>query len=611
MIRKSSRWLSLSAALCVAASGMTGCSSKPLLSNIRIPGSKSGMEEKVAASKQAEKKQAEKPTLSQKESSKLLAEAQAFEKQGDFTSAAKSYRKYFEQQGTISPIERQKNASALKSEKTAVAEKAPEKSPVRDTSQPTIRPATKSQVQPSSTLTSDEPQDPWAELDSRPTVTPQRSTSDRLDPTKIVRQSPVQDADAVERPAWAAENLTASSKAPETDQKNPDPPVVTSEDLDDLLDLDEGKLDWGDDDVAVTAADTVDSASSLDQDSAAAKASEEALPRLDLFGSGESKSPVAAPAEVDSVAAAPAEADLLEPLQADLTASETQSPDAAESDAPAFEPGPPEAAVAVSVDSTEDLSPPMMDDAVGTDSNPPLSVAELCKQCEPWIYSWAVKLESTDPAIRKEALNQLANSGSAARSAGLAVRASLADVDPLVQCHAAWALWEIENDSTASVDMLSTLVNSPKSEVAQLACYMLGDIGSPADAAVDELVTLRDHADAETRIHAAEALVRIQGSDDRSVQILCDGLKSHSAQERWLATVALGRCRGAHSGLAVEALTKCLYDVDVDVRCAAALSLGGLGTEARSAVSALEKVSHRDDPVVSDAANAALACIQR
>lgn len=607
MIRKSSRWLSLSAALCVAASGMTGCSSKPLLSNLRIPGSKSGMEEKVAASKQAEK-----PSLSQKESSKLLAEAQAFEKRGDFTNAAKSYRRYFEQQGTISPIERQKNASALKSEKTAVAEKAPEKSPVGDNSRPTIRPVTKSQQQPSSTLTSDEPQDPWADLESRPVVTPQRSASDRLEPakvvadTKVVRKSPVQNADAVERPAWAAED-----KAPESAQKKPAQPVVTSEDLDDLLDLDEGQLDWGDEDAAVTAAESREAAPSLNQESAVSKTTAEALPHFDLFGSGESESPAAAPAEAESVVAVPAEADLLEPLQADLAVTESQTPDAAESDAPMFEPGPVKAAVAVTADSAEDLTPPVMDDTVETDSNPPLSVAELCKQCEPWIYSWAVKLESTDPAIRKEALNQLANSGSAARSAGLAVRASLADVDPLVQCHAAWALWEIENDSTASVDILSTLVNSPKSEVAQLACYMLGDIGSPADAAVDELITLRDHADVETRIHAAEALVRIQGSDDRSVQILCDGLKSPSAQERWLATVALGRCRGAHSGLAVEALTKCLSDVDVDVRCAAALSLGGLGAEARSAVSALEKVLHGDDPVASDAANAALACIKR
>ena len=187
----------------------------------------------------------------------------------------------------------------------------------------------------------------------------------------------------------------------------------------------------------------------------------------------------------------------------------------------------------------------------------------------------------------------------------------LQDSDPLVQAHAAWALWVIENDPWDSVTTLRPLLDHSNADVVELACYMLGDIGPQADSATDALKLLRDHADGTLRVHAAEALIRIQGVDDKSLGVLTNALKSRVSQERWIAAVALGRCRGDHSESAVTALTAALKDVDPEVRSAAALSLGGLGKEAEKASLELERVAHMDDPQVRDAARAALACLKR
>ena len=271
----------------------------------------------------------------------------------------------------------------------------------------------------------------------------------------------------------------------------------------------------------------------------------------------------------------------------------------------------PDDAVEKSVASNDDeLAAPVL-----TDQEPETAahetIAVLCKNCEPWVYSQAVKLESSDPEVRKEALTKLADMGSTARQAGLAVRTLLEDTDPLVQAHAAWALWEIDNEPQESVSTLTELLDHTNAEVVQLACYMLGDIGPQAESGRHPLELLRDSSDNRTRIHAAEALIRIDGGGPDSVKILTSAAKSQDIEERWIAVVALGRCRGEAAPLAVTALLSALNDVNPDVRSAAALSLGGLGKEAAVTRPELEKMARHDDPAVRDAALAALACLNK
>ncbi len=584
MIRKSCRWLSLSAALCMAASGLPGCSSKPLLSGLRLPGTKSkvGAEEPVASSKKLHK-------ATDGEAADLLAQAQDYEKQGDFPNAAKAYRLYFEKQGSGPSAGRPQSPSGT--DQSALASKA-RQAPKPDSDVAPIRSVSKEKTQPRKTIDPETPRDPWAELAELQAEQPKKQPSTL---PQTAQKKPTRPSEAVagadqsaELPEWASSGRPVART----------PSKVSDEDLNDLLDLDEGELDWGD----ASAEQPEETVAAVDPVETRAT-SEDELPRFDLFNTASET-----PGRDEATAR---EDEGMSPPQEDVVWN-THAADTSEMVPETESEAPPEDQLAGSTESALDgLAPPILEDSTATPEPLPGSLATLCKDCEPQVSAWVIKLESSDPEARKEALAQLANCGSAARPAGEAVRTILFDTDPLVQCHAAWTLWEIENETIESVQTLTTLLNHRKSDVVQLACYMLGEIGPPAEAASDGLVVLRDHAESTTQIHAAEALIRIRGSDRKSVELLRNSLKSQNSQERWLAAVALGRCRGEQSPIAVEALTKCLHDVEVDVRCAAALSLGGLGVEAKPAIHALEQVAHRDDSNVRDAANAALACIRK
>ena len=604
-MRRSYRWLGCAALLCFTAVELAGCSSKPLVSGIKWPGRK-GRDAAVAEQDKTTKTGGD---------AELLVEARKYEKAGDFTNASKKYREYLEGGGKPVESSRAPIGPVAKSKKPTPDQEKPiaTKDADVDAKSP-IRPAAKSKkTAPKEiqvTRTAEVEQDPWAnqslvtdesedfsaraaDESARPIA---RRTSTTTNQKRLV---------ADETPAWAESETDVDLNMALASESSRQPPRdLTEEDLEDLLDLDEGEIDWGDtpkqpatQDAEVAPPTAVDAADTIESTETEIVSG---LPLVDLNADDlESFSPPAS-----------TEAEFTE------TSDNTwRSHDGVEEPVTEFASMEQEG---VSLPTEEEFAPPVLDDSESVTeavevvgAAEPQSLALTCQDCEPWLYAQVTKLESSEAEVRKEGLIHLADMGSSARQAGLAVRTLLSDSDPLVQAHAAWALWVIENDPWDSVTTLRPLLDHSNPEVVELACYMLGDIGVHADSAAEPLELLRDHADGRTQVHAAEALIRIRGVDEKSLVVLTFALNSRSGEERWIAAVALGHCRGAKSTKAVTALTIALKDVDPEVRSAAALSLGGLGSDAVKATSELERVARTDDAQVRDAARAALACLKQ
>ncbi|MEW4527525.1 HEAT repeat domain-containing protein [Maioricimonas sp. JC845] len=239
----------------------------------------------------------------------------------------------------------------------------------------------------------------------------------------------------------------------------------------------------------------------------------------------------------------------------------------------------------------------------------PTSLTRLCKDAHAAVLHQVARLDSEDAAVRKDALSQLARMGESARTASLAVRTLMSDPDPGVRGHVAWALWCIDNDTWNSVPTLQELLASDDPAIVQFACYVLGTMGKDAAEAIPALEQVIARTTGATRLHAAEATARIDGTNTAAIDVLIAALSDNVVETRWLAAIALSSASDTTTGRVVDALTAALADESADVRTAAALSLGGFGSAAEVARESLESVSENDEPAVQDAARTALACI--
>ncbi|HVJ86805.1 MAG TPA: HEAT repeat domain-containing protein [Caulifigura sp.] len=237
--------------------------------------------------------------------------------------------------------------------------------------------------------------------------------------------------------------------------------------------------------------------------------------------------------------------------------------------------------------------------------------ARLCPNAPVSLRGHLASLESADPEARKAGLEELVDCGRDAITCLPAIRACLSDADPLVQGHAAWALWCITGQSSESIHSLNAILSGNQEEAIVFACYVLGTMGPQAGEAKPMLARLQNDDSTAIRVHAAEAMLKISSDCDLSVRVLSASLNSHRSEERSLAAVALGSAAGTQRQAAISALITALYDSDASVRCSAALALGGYGGEAKNAVSALEVAASATDNETRDAARTALACIKK
>jgi HEAT repeat protein len=158
---------------------------------------------------------------------------------------------------------------------------------------------------------------------------------------------------------------------------------------------------------------------------------------------------------------------------------------------------------------------------------------------------------------------------------------------------------------------LRSITGEGDADAVAFACYALGQIGSPANSAIDCVAPLQNHDSTLVRIHAAEALLKISDGDSGSVIVLSNALLSASTEERCLAVVALGSAKGADRDAAITALIDSLGDADPSVQQAAALSLGGYGLHAARAEESLTLAAASEDAETRSAVETALACIRK
>jgi len=239
------------------------------------------------------------------------------------------------------------------------------------------------------------------------------------------------------------------------------------------------------------------------------------------------------------------------------------------------------------------------------------SMQRLCQDCDPLVVAQVKKLDSKYPDVRKDGIIELTRMGSIARPAGLALRSMLDDPEPMVQAYAAWGLWELENDTLDSVQVLGGLLGNTRPEVVELACYSLASMGTTASEAVPALEDLRDNSHGVERLRAAEALIRVRGADARSVDVLSVAIKSTDRQVRWIAANGLGHVRGSQATRAVDTLALALGDADPEVQAAAALALGGMGEPALKSLPKLDELRGSKTSFVREAADSAIKCLSR
>ena len=240
----------------------------------------------------------------------------------------------------------------------------------------------------------------------------------------------------------------------------------------------------------------------------------------------------------------------------------------------------------------------------------PTSLSRMCSDASPEVIVVVGQLTSTDPDVRKSALEVLASMGDHGLSAAPAIRACLSDRDPCVQVYAAWALWQTACGDEC-IPTLQSLLTGLNDDAAALACYVLGEIGAPAEDVIESIARLQNHSSVGVRIHAAEAILKISDGDSGSVIVLANAIGAADVEERVLIADALGAAKGLDRAVAVETLITSLGDASPTVRAAAALALGGFGDKASKAMPALKRAALAADLETRAAAATALACITR
>jgi HEAT repeat protein len=181
-------------------------------------------------------------------------------------------------------------------------------------------------------------------------------------------------------------------------------------------------------------------------------------------------------------------------------------------------------------------------------------------------------LADSRPAVRREAIVRLAQLGPSASDAIPGVTNRLHDEDLFVRAHAARAACRIGIAPDVVVPVLSDLLQPYEPKLCCLASLMLGEIGSPAWPAVPTLHACMKSSDASVRLHAAEAILKIDAADATALRELLAGADDDSADLRYFAICALGAV-ALENGQALFALHRSLTDQDSIVAVTAAVNL--------------------------------------
>lgn len=123
------------------------------------------------------------------------------------------------------------------------------------------------------------------------------------------------------------------------------------------------------------------------------------------------------------------------------------------------------------------------------------------------------------------------------------------------------------------------------------------------------VLRLVDDPDGRVMLEGRLAAVRLAQRFPDSIPGFLRGLDESDPEVRSFTIWMMSRARVSHS-VAVPALTRCLQDEHAGIRVSAAFELGRIGTDARSAIGALQKVAAEDvDLIVRNTAREAVKSI--
>ncbi|HEY9714047.1 MAG TPA: HEAT repeat domain-containing protein, partial [Chroococcales cyanobacterium] len=151
--------------------------------------------------------------------------------------------------------------------------------------------------------------------------------------------------------------------------------------------------------------------------------------------------------------------------------------------------------------------------------------------------------------------------------------------------------------------LIKTVQTDSEPVIRQAAARALGDFGAQATSAVPVLIQVIKEGDKDSRVAAAYGLSSIPaGSSDITSLIALLGDETDSA--RIAAAKSIGGL-GSEAVSAVPALTRLLQDKNDEIKSAAVKALGKIGPDAKAAIPDLKNAMKDPDPEVkSEAADA-------
>jgi HEAT repeat protein len=191
---------------------------------------------------------------------------------------------------------------------------------------------------------------------------------------------------------------------------------------------------------------------------------------------------------------------------------------------------------------------------------------------EDCVSGLTLQLRHADPRVRRTAAIRLERLGTAAASATGALVGRFSDPDLLVRAHAARAALRLGAPPQQILEVASELLIPDRLEVLRVATSILVEIGPDAADALPKLDVCLNAFSLAVRLHAAEAILRIDPNDLFALDELQSALDHQQTEVRFFSVNALGAAV-MDNDEAVCALQRALSDPQPKVATAAALHL--------------------------------------
>jgi HEAT repeat protein len=255
-----------------------------------------------------------------------------------------------------------------------------------------------------------------------------------------------------------------------------------------------------------------------------------------------------------------------------------------------------------------DITPELLDALKNTDIETRrtaiIAIAKMGADAKVAIPFLMESLNSPAKAIRESAVLALGSIGAAAKPALPALKKLLTDEDEQTRFSAARALTEVAPSDTDGLTVLvQALRDRPEWKLAALA--QIAKIGPGAEPIIPDLVKAMRDPDRAVCTKAAETIGSVGQSAKGAITALIENLKEPKMKD--CCQRALERIGKA----AVPSLTDAMSNRNVAIRIGAAEALGNIGSDARSAMTALAGASRDKSKEVREAARSALTKIQQ